>query len=69
MLVKTEVKVKKKYIRVDPEGGQGVVYSSQDLINTAGRLSVISDRSRMFLDMFKTVCPAHFHAFRSHDHS
>ena len=28
-----------------------------------------SDRGRRVLDMFKTLRPAHFHAFCSHDHS
>ena len=31
-------------------------------------IPVILDRGRRFLDMFKTLCPAHFHAFHSHDH-
>ena len=32
-------------------------------------IPVILDRGRRFLDIFKTLRPAHFHAFYSHDHS
>ena len=39
-----------------------------DLINTVWRRHVILNRGRRFLDMFKTIRPAHFHAFCSHDH-
>ena len=43
--------------------------SLSDLINTVWRRHVILYRGRRFLDMFKTLRPAHFHAFCSHDHS
>ena len=43
--------------------------SLSDLINTVWRRHVILDRGRRFLEMFKTLRPAHFHAFCSHDHS
>ena len=42
--------------------------SLSDPINTAWRRHVILDRGRRFLDMFKTLRPAHFHAFCSQDH-
>ena len=38
------------------------------IITVLGR-HVILDRGRRFLDMFKTLRPAHLHAFCSHDHS
>ena len=43
--------------------------SLSDIINTVWRRHVILDRGRRFLDMFKTLRPAHFYAFCSHDHS
>ena len=46
-----------------------VEYTSQYLINTVWRRHVILDRRRRFLNMFKTLRPAHFHAFCSQDHS
>ena len=43
--------------------------SLSDLINTVWRRHVILDRGRRVLDVLKTLRPAHFHAYCSHDHS